>query len=322
MKELTQFQFDVLVQFAGIRAATDRSLARAMRCEMAVIKHAIAMLLRGGLIAIDLQGEITLAPAGVTHLNAKGVAVKKPKDDSLAKLAVLDLPPSNETLQALAEMTGADVQPDFYKAITEGDDQLAFNVRKSGVLNIENGQAKFTPAPEQEPDPEVPTLPGVDQIVFVESTPEGSDKQRSVWNEGTGPGTKPAGQIVFTAPTGDWGQLEALDLPKIKAHLGKRQESTQKFLDPSIGRPFAEVPEPDRPDFTTLVRQGLDRLNKQLGRVDTEIDEIDLKIETLSKLSVSVEKISAETAQILRDVSKDLHRIRYNYTGDDARSSK
>jgi hypothetical protein len=291
MKEITQFQFDVLAQFAGIRAATDRSLARTMRCEIVMIRAAIAELLRHGLIAVDLHGEITLAPAGVEHLNAKGVAVKKPKEDSMAKLEALDLPPSNQTLAALAEMTGEDVAPDFYKAITEGDDQLAFNVRKPGVLKIEKGQAKFTPDPEPKPDQEVPTLPGVDQI-------------------------------VFSAPTGDWGRLEAQDLPKIKEHLEKLQKAPQKFLDPSVGRPFSEAPAEERPDFATLVRNGLDRLNKQLGRVDVEIENIDLKIETLAKLSASVEKVSAETAAILRDVSKDLHRIRYNYTGDDARSSK
>lgn len=258
MKEISQLQFDVLAQLAGVRAATDRSLARALRCELALVRSAIASLLKNSMIIIDVHGEITLAPAGVTHLNANGVAVKKPKEDGLEKLAVLDLPPSNETLQALAEMTGEDVAPDFYKAITEGDDQLAFNVRKSGVLNIENGQAKFTPAPEQKPDPLAPILPCVDQI-------------------------------VFTAPTGDWGKVVA--------------------------------PTEERPDFTTLVRNGLERLNRQLGRVDVEIENIDLKIETLAKLSASVETISAETAQILRDVSKDLHRIRYNYSGDDARSS-
>jgi hypothetical protein len=263
MKEITQFQFDVLAQFAGIRAATDRSLARAMRCELVMIKSAIAALLKNSMIIIDMHGEITLAPAGVTHLNANGVTVKKPKEDSMAKLEALDLPPSNQTLAALAEMTGKDVAPDFYKAITEGDNQLTFDVRKSGVLNIENGQAKFTPSPEQEPDQEVPTLPGVDQI-------------------------------VFSAPTGDWGKVAAV----------------------------AAIPAEERPDFATLVRNGLERLNKQLGRVDVEIENIDLKIETLAKLSASVEKVSAETAAILRDVSKDLHRIRYNYTGDDARSSK
>jgi hypothetical protein len=264
MKEITQLQFDVLTQLAGVRAATDRSLARALRCELALVRSAIASLLKNSMIIIDVHGEITLAPAGVTHLNANGVAVKKPKEDGLEKLAVLDLPPSNETLQALAEMTGEDAAPDFYKAITEGDDQLAFNVRKSGVLNIENGQAKFTPAPEPKPDPEVPTLPGVDQI-------------------------------VFTSPSGDWGKV--LTVAGLPAH------------DYGVNR-FAEIPAPDRADFATLVRQGLARLNAQMGQQPITIENAALKVETLELLAESIGVTNEpQVYDVLRAIAQDLRRI-------------
>lgn len=75
-------------------------------------------------------------------------------------------------------------------------------------------------------------------------------------------------------------------------------------------------------DFDTLVRQGLARLNAQLGLQPVHIENIDLKIEALSKLATSTAPISKELADLVSAISKDLHRIRYNYSGDDARTSK
>lgn len=293
MIELTAFHFECLKKFAGVRALTETGLARAMHQDKAIVKHAIKTLIGKGVLKQIGPYEFALSHEGSMHLKAKGAALTEPakaskekeltpKADSLAKLQALDLPPSDQSLQALADMTGEDVVPDFYKAITEGDDQLAFNVRKSGVLNIENGQAKFTPAPEQEPDPQVPTLPGVDQIVFVESTPEGSDKLRSVWNEGTGPGTKPAGEIVYPAPSGDWPQVQAI----------------------------VELPTPERADFGTLVRQGLARLNAQLGLQPIAIENAALKVETLEAIAESIGATNEpHVYTLLRAIAQDIQRI-------------
>lgn len=112
--------------------------------------------------------------------------------------------------------------------------------------------------------------------------------------------------------------LEALDLPPSNAEPQIKPEDIPSFgsISKKTIQEWAEAskaiePTPGRPDFTALVRQGLERLNRQLGIVQHEIEDIDLKIETLAKLSASVESISQEMAVILRATAKDLHRIKY-----------
>jgi hypothetical protein len=61
-------------------------------------------------------------------------------------------------------------------------------------------------------------------------------------------------------------------------------------------------------DFDTLVRQGLDRLNKRLGYDPVEIKNADLKAEILLNLSTNVWEISEEIAAILKEIANDIQR--------------
>lgn len=219
------------------------SLAREMKCDKALAAGLIRAMTDLGALNENGNGMFTISREGRQALGAPDI----PDPHDVGKLEALDLPPSKQTLQALAEMVSEDVMTKFEQARAEGLDQVSFNVKKSGVLNIENGQATFTPDPEPAPSPEpqTPTLPGADQI-------------------------------VFTAPTGDWGKL----------------------------------PAPDRADFATLVRQGMARLNAQLGLQPVAIENAALKVETLEFLAESIGATNEpHVYTLLRAIAQDVQRI-------------
>lgn len=131
---------------------------------------------------------------------------------------------------------------------------------------------------------------------------------------------EPASQVLVVPPE----QAEAVTA---QVWAGKPYSDMAKDLEGvnfSSARP-TELPALDLnapADFDTLVRQGLARLNAQLGLQPAKIDNIDLKIEVLSKLAASAAPVSIDLSLLIAAVAKDLHRIRYNYSGDDSRSSK
>lgn len=62
-------------------------------------------------------------------------------------------------------------------------------------------------------------------------------------------------------------------------------------------------------DFDTLVRQGMARLNAQMGLQPVQIDRLDLKIDTLGELASSISQVDANVADLLLAVVEDLRRI-------------
>lgn len=62
-------------------------------------------------------------------------------------------------------------------------------------------------------------------------------------------------------------------------------------------------------DFDTLVRQGLARLNAQLGLAPVVIDRMELKIDTLGELAGVIGQVDTHLEDLLLAVVKDLQRI-------------
>jgi predicted transcriptional regulator len=62
-------------------------------------------------------------------------------------------------------------------------------------------------------------------------------------------------------------------------------------------------------DFDTLVRQGLARLNAQLGLQPVVIDRLELKIDTLGELAGVIGQVDTHLEDLLLAVVKDLQRI-------------
>ncbi len=231
MNTLSPKQFDALrAIFSKENGCSVLGLTREMKIETVLAKNLVRELLNldmltdcgNGNYRASPKGRDVLIAANVPGAERKKTGVPKGRQDqaNLAKLEALDLPPSDQTLRALAEMTGESVVPDFYKAITEGQDQVTLNVRQSGVLSFEDGHAKFKPDAAQ----------------------------------------------------------------------------------------FAELPAPDRADFATLVRQGLARLNENLGRQPIEIKNAALKVEALNGLAEAFAGFDASIFVLLKDIAQDIQR--------------
>lgn len=73
---------------------------------------------------------------------------------------------------------------------------------------------------------------------------------------------------------------------------------------------FIEISAPERADFDTLVRQGLARLNQQMGLEPLKIKNAVLKIETLRTLAQMAASVDEpQTCQLLTEIAADIQRI-------------
>lgn len=88
--------------------------------------------------------------------------------------------------------------------------------------------------------------------------------------------------VVLEAPTGNWG---------------KRTQ----FVEWRKGT--------EQTEFERLVRQGLVKLNAQLGVQPVTIENASLKIEAVTKLADTLSGFDKPLSDLLREVSRDLHRI-------------
>lgn len=91
MSDLTPFHLTALAKFNGKRALTETGLARELRCEKAVAKHAIRVLLGDGFLKNVGTYEFAITHHGVLKLGGK----PKPavvKEVKLEELEVIDLP--------------------------------------------------------------------------------------------------------------------------------------------------------------------------------------------------------------------------------------
>lgn len=213
--EITAFHVSCLQQFVDKRALTETGLARLAKCEKAVAKYAIGVLMKAGFLKRLGAYEYTLTSDGELYLKGKNsgvsssVIVQKPttaakpvKDVTLEELEVLNLPPSDPV----------------------GNQKLADTL--------------------------------ADQV----------DK-------------------IILAPT-------------------------EEVMAEVIGERIAPtLPAPEQADFQTLVRQGLARLNKQLGVKLVTIEKADLKVEALTNLSKTLAGFDTALSVLLADVARDIQRV-------------
>lgn len=88
--------------------------------------------------------------------------------------------------------------------------------------------------------------------------------------------------VVLEAPTGNWG---------------KRPQ----FVEWSKGT--------EQTEFERLVRQGLEKLNMQLGMKPVIIENVTIKIEALEELSLTLRGFDSALSDLLGDVARDLCRV-------------
>lgn len=224
--ELTEFQLAALAKFDGVRALTETGLARVLKCEKAVARHAITTLTKAGLIKAYGAYEFAITSEGQLRLGGKS------KPDPKAKREADKIPSGESKFKV--------IEDDFAPALAE--------VAK-------------TIAPEA-----VHSLPAAD-------TSE----------------TEPARQVLVVPPE----QAEA-----VTAQVWAEKPTELVELN-------QEAPA----DFDTLVRQGLARLNAQLGLQPVVIDRLELKIDTLGELAGLVGQVDANLEDLLLAVVKDLQRI-------------
>jgi hypothetical protein len=68
-------------------------------------------------------------------------------------------------------------------------------------------------------------------------------------------------------------------------------------------------PQPET-QFSMLVRQGLERLNKQMNFQSTVIEDRDLKISTLATLADTLDGFDKSISMILRNIATDLNKFK------------
>lgn len=92
MSDLTPFHLTALAKFNGKRALTETGLARELRCEKAVAKHAIRVLLGANLLKNVGTYEFAITHDGVLKLGGKPKPAQVVKEVKLEELEVIDLP--------------------------------------------------------------------------------------------------------------------------------------------------------------------------------------------------------------------------------------
>ncbi len=92
MSDLTPFHLTALAKFNGKRALTETGLARELRCEKAVAKHAIRVLLGDGFLKNVGAYEFAITQDGVLKLGGKPKPAPVVKEVKLEELEVIDLP--------------------------------------------------------------------------------------------------------------------------------------------------------------------------------------------------------------------------------------
>lgn len=76
-----------------------------------------------------------------------------------------------------------------------------------------------------------------------------------------------------------------------------------------LGEPV-EVEVKEETQFSILVRQGLERLNKQMSFQSTVIEDRDLKISTLASLADTLDGFDKSISMILRTIATDLNKFK------------
>lgn len=208
-EELTQFHLTALLTFHGKRSLTETSLARFLRAEKAVARHALNVLTSTGMIKKIGPYEWNITPEGAALLEEKEMIKPQKKVETRGRKPTT----VSESVARLATNESAALE----KALNTPAAEIATEAVHS-----------LTPAeqvPEQEPEP----MP----------------------------------ELIKEAPA----------------------------------------------DFQTLVRQGLARLNAQLGLQPVVIDRLQLKIDTLGELAGVIGQVDANVEDLLLAVVKDLQRI-------------
>lgn len=254
--ELSGFHVECLKKFKGVRALTETGLARVMKSEKAVAKHAISVLLKAGYLKKFGAYEYALTTDGDLRLGGKPPAKSTLKEVTADELEPLNVPDeSSKAIEQLEAITGDEAAPDFY-----------------GAMAASMGMAT---------DAESVAVAAVDVQ---------------------------ADNIVFKSPV-DWafGIVDPTTSPSA--------DNAERQTIPEMGNlqiekaTIAELCEEKPANFETLVRQGLARLNAQLGVQPYHIFDADLKIEACRALSSALVLTEPDVSALLMAISFDLQSI-------------
>lgn len=266
--ELSPFHVQCLQTFQTVAGLTESALARRMQVEKAVAKFAIKTLHTAGFLRQTSAYNYTIAD-GVLYLKQQ----KAPKAEAPTEKPAIVKPVELDTLEVLdIPETDADALQAL-EAMTGDEDAPDFYGAMAAAMNIAAPYEAIVRdlAAELTEQAAVSVKDG-DVIIDTSKMSDATFDKFQTWAANIKVPAKPAAEPA----------------PEFKSAV------------------IAELPAIQQADFGTLVRQGLARLNSQLGLKPVKIDEPKLKVEALTKLSDSLKDFDLPLSVLLNDIARDI----------------